>query len=279
MSTAKRKYTRGRTRATKRLSPVQGFATKQQVGSAFPVRLRKTPAQATLRLSKRALTAPLPRGWINDLRLFLTRSGKWRRHPIESREMFVMAPAAGVLAEPRAIGPVTKPLFASLGFANGMVVKGNEVHVDTNVCASLMLGSLRPGDPFCGTFLCVPLAAHWPVDPGDGYFGCMGFSVSGESDWTPCNGSYYGPCDGAYSGPCETLVGPEPCNGDYQCGFMCGPDQYSGPGVGPSFDDLWDHPFVQGLRAYFNVASAEDLQADVGYFVGRNLYDASAVRK
>ena len=187
--------------------------------------------------------------------------------------------AGEVLAEPRAIGPVTKPLFASLGFANGMVVKGNEVHVDTNVCASLTLGSLRPGDPFCGTFLCVPLAAHWPVDPGDGYFGCMGFSVSGESDWTPCNGSYYGPCDGAYSGPCETLVGPEPCNGDYQCGFMCGHDQYSGPGVGPSIDDLWDHPFVQGLRAYFNVTSAEDLQADVGYFVGRNLYDASAVRK
>jgi hypothetical protein len=42
-------------------------------------------------------------------------------------------------------------------------------------------------------------------------------------------------------------------------------------------ESYWNDPFVQELRQYFGIDSTEDLALAVSHYVGRNMYDASAL--
>jgi hypothetical protein len=108
-----------------------GFASKSQILKALPdMRKKDNPV---IKLSSEALTAPLPDGWLSDVRDFLTRKGKWAAHPIISMEHFVSIPAVGVLVDriPKVIGDFKKPVLASLGFGR---MSFNTFECQSNTC-------------------------------------------------------------------------------------------------------------------------------------------------
>ena len=206
------------------------------------------PVKPTLRLTPEALSTPLPDGLLSEIRQFLTRSEKWKNHPVASFEHFVIAPAPGVI-QPRVIGPHTKPVFTSLGFGD-MTIRD-----EMGACGSHTCGVLNRDLNFKSQF--------------DEFFN--GFI----HNWTPCDGEKnYGDCNGTYSSPCDD----QQCNDDGY--FTCSPEQYStcsevNENLG--FSEFWDHPFVVELRDYFQVDSVENLSTAVQEFIGRNMYDDSAI--
>lgn len=237
------------------------FSTIVKSGFYF-FRLGKRPVKASLQLSQKALKTPLPEGWISTFREFVTRNGKWEGHSVRSLEHFMMSPAPGVIDEPRVIGPTTKPVFTSVGFGD-LTIKDGTIQCGTAMCEAQ---DLHPGPgvgQICSALFCVVLQSHPGFDPS-GDFWCLSHSIGFCPEIRdPCITYCGGLCPPHYRDPCVEYCGGE------------GPDDYV-----PLPDDIqahWNHPFVQELRAYFGVSSVEKLGRAIAHFMGRNLYDNSAL--
>ncbi|OEU61477.1 MAG: hypothetical protein BBJ57_08510 [Desulfobacterales bacterium PC51MH44] len=210
-----------------------GFKSKDQIFKALSPQIgdMKVMVKPTLKLSKKALETPLPPGWLNDIREFLTRTGKWKGHPTRSIEHFIITPAPGVIAEPRVVGDIKEPVFASLGFGD-MIFKGDQLIFTSNICpVQKIIDSITIGG-HCYAFICLELDDCHTYDDSDCDFDC--------SKYTSCG----------------TKTKEE---------------------VVPDIQAHWNHPFVQELRDYFGVSSVETLTSSVENYIGRNMYDASAL--
>ena len=205
------------------------------------LRMGLRPVKATLKLSPEALNTPLPPGWLNNIREFLTRTGKWKEHPIHSIEHVIITPAPGVVDE------IPRPVIITPGFGE-INFKPDLWECPKNVCPALDLTGLISGGLHCYVFLC------WEVD-------CSYYDPSG------C----YFQCDfgGCKHGQCPDL--------EDECPGLCGEyDEEEGFHAIPEFEAYWDHPFVKELRNYFGVDSVDKLFNDVKHYIGRNMYDESA---
>ena len=210
-----------------------GFKSKDQIFKALSPQIgdMKVMVKPTLKLSKKALETPLPPGWLSNIREFLTRTGKWKGHPVRSIEHFIITPAPGVIAEPRVVGDIKEPAFASLGFGE-IIFKEDQLIFTSNICTVQdVIGSIS-NTAHCYAFICLDFGDCPNYDDSDCDFDCAIY---------------------------------------YDCGIK------TKDVVVPDFQAHWNHPFVQELRDYFEVSSVETLTSSVGNYIGRNMYDASAL--
>lgn len=225
----------------------------------FPV-LRK-PVKPTLHLSKAALETPLPEGFLRNIRDFLTRSGPWKGHPIDSVEAFMVIPAPGVSIQnplPSVIG-IDEPVFTSLGF--GMEgIKDGVVKYTRGICET------HNSDAQCDAYMCITQATKSVKRRR---------SQSAESE-VPAT---------CYDNHCtEHICGTNSCSSQrcdtqtcifLDCKIHSCPIQNS-IAFTSELETNWQHPFVQELGRYFGVDMSDKLAAAVMHYIGRNMFDESA---
>jgi hypothetical protein len=214
----------------------------------------------TLRLSKDALETPLPEGTVRDIRDFLTRSGPWKGHPIDSVEAFMAIPAPGVSIQnpvPAVIG-IDEPVFTSLGF--GMEgIKDGVVKYTRGICETHNSGAQ------CETYMCMTQVAKSRV-------------TRRQNTEAPDIGT-------CFDSHCKSnMCGINSCSSQLcstqRCIFHdCSTHQCSEQtslGFTSELETHWDHPFVQELGRYFGVNMSDKLASAVMHYVGRNMFDESA---
>lgn len=114
------------------------------------------PAGArTIKLSAAAVQSPLPeKSWVSFFRNFMTRSGSWRGHPVEARQL---ARREGRIA---VLGPERVPVDQALGIGNIRDAGGGGIACTTNVCdaqgvvARSSCASLSCGKNSCADLQC-----------------------------------------------------------------------------------------------------------------------------
>jgi hypothetical protein len=220
----------------------------------------RTHVKPTLRLSKAALETPLPEGAVRDFRDFLTRSGRWKGHPVDSVEAFMAIPAPGVSIQnpvPSVIG-IDEPVFTSLGF--GMEgIKDGVAKYTRGICET------HNSDAQCETYMCMTQATKIRVTRRQ----------SAEA-------AEAGTC---WASHCKSnMCGTNSCTSQLcsiqTCIFLsCSTHQcteQSDVAFPSELETHWNHPFVQELGRYFGVNMPDKLASAVMHYVGRNMYDESA---
>jgi hypothetical protein len=224
------------------------------------VKVWRKQVKPTLHLSKAALETPLPKGLLHDIRDFLTRSGRWKGHTLDSAEVFMAIPAPGVNTQdplPEVIGP-DEPVFTSLGF--GMEgIKHGVVEYSRGIC------EIHDSDSRCDTYMCITQTSKQVVKPRQ--------SAETVNPQT------------CYSSHCkENSCGINSCSSQlcstqscilHDCStHMC--SEQTSVAFTSELEIHWHHPFVQELVRYFRLDITEKLAAEVMHYVGRNMYDESA---
>ena len=225
------------------------------------------PVRPTLHLSKEALETPLPEGLLRDIRDFLTRSGPWKDHPVDSVEVFMAIPAPGVSVQnplPSVVG-IDKPVFTSLGFGMEGITDG-VARYTTGVCEVLN------NDANCDTLICItqttqPVTGRVPMMKDDS-----------EVISAACYDNYCGQND-CFTDNCSSQkCGGQSCRDHFCADHFCGTKK-SRVAFSSELETHWQHPFVQELGRYFRIDMLDDLAAAVKQYVGRNMFDGSAQRK
>jgi len=224
------------------------------------VKFWRKPVKPTLRLSKAALETPLPEGILRDIRDFLTRSGRWKGHPIDSVEAFMAIPAPGVSIQnplPSVIG-FDEPVFTSLGF--GMAgIKDGVVKYSSGIC------EIHDSYSQCDTYMCITQATKpvvmrrlsaEPVDPQTCY-----------ASHCKTNNCGINSCSSQLCSTQKCIL--HDCT-THQC------SEQSSLAFTSELETHWNHPFVQELGRYFGVDMKDDLATAVMHYVGRNMFDESA---
>jgi len=224
------------------------------------LRLRPKSVRPGLRLSKAALEAPLPEGPLRDIRDFLTRSGRWAGHPIDSVEAFIAIPAIGVSMKdpvPEAIG-LKEPVFTSVGFGMAGFEDG-AVQYSQGVCEA------HTSDSQCDTYMCITHATK----PG-----VTRRPATESIDEETC-----------YDTHCKkNMCGINSCSsqacGEQRCIFhdcsnhLC--SEQNSIALSAELKTHWKHPFVKELGRYFKLDMGDRLAKAVMHYVGRNMFDESA---
>lgn len=237
---------------------------KSKFWRSFSLRNLCKPVKPNLRLSKEAMETPLPEGLLSDIRDFLSRSGVWENHPIDSVETFMAIPAPGVSMEkpvPSVIG-IDEPVFTSLGF--GMEgVKNGVAKYTSGVCETLN------GDTHCDNYICVTNVT--PVvkgrNPNDTN---SKLSVTAAT----CFDSFCGIND-CFKNDCSSQKCNDHWCDDHSCSeHACG--KQSSIFISSELDDNWEHPFVKELAQYFGIDMQDRLASAVKHYVGRNMFNNTA---
>jgi hypothetical protein len=132
-----------------------GFKSKRDLIKALKVPDIMRKVSPTLKLSSEALDTPLPKGFLSDLRDFLTRSGKYEGLSISPVEHFLCYPATGVMIEqpvPRAIGP-NEPFFVSMGIGD-IHFFGDSIDCYAHGCSTFDIGMGKSDFKCKGIFIC-----------------------------------------------------------------------------------------------------------------------------
>jgi len=223
------------------------------------IKFWRKPVKPTLHLSKTALETPLPDGFLQDIRDFLTRRGRWKGHTIDSLELFMAVPAPGVSIRdplPEVIG-FDEPVFTSVGF--GMEgVKGGVVAYSKGIC------EIHDSGAKCDNYLCITQAAKHVAAQRQ-----VTESIDIETCyWSYCKANTCG-INSCSSQSCST----QKCIMHDCSNHSC--SEQTSFAFTSELELHWNHPFVQELGRYFRVDMSEDLAAAVMHYVGRNLFDES----
>lgn len=92
-----------------------GFKSKTELRKSIRLPDMRKKVSPTLKLSREARNAPLPAGWLAQVRDYLTRSGNWQGRPLSSVEVYICAPAPGVILPNPDVG-FDRVMFRSIGF-------------------------------------------------------------------------------------------------------------------------------------------------------------------
>lgn len=219
------------------------------------------PVKPTLCLSKKAMENPLPEGLLSDIRDFLSRSGVWENHPIDSVETFMAIPAPGVRIKkpvPSVIG-IDEPVFTSLGF--GMEgVKDGVAKYTSGVCETLN------GDTHCDSYLCITnvTPAVKGRDPNE-------ISSKPAATAATCYDSFCGNND-CFENDCSSQkCGDQWCDVHSCSTHACG--KQSSTLITSELQENWEHPFVKELAQYFGIDMQDRLATAVKHYVGRNMFN------
>ncbi len=231
------------------------------------------PVRPSLHLSKKALETPLPKGLLSDIRDFLTRSGPWKDHPIDSVEVFMAIPAPGVSIQtplPSVVG-FDEPVFTSLGFGMEGITDGVTSYT-TGVCEVLK------NDASCDTLICITQTTQkgTRLVPSDDDQGLISLKTCYDSH---CKKNVCLDNDCKSQKCSAQTCGTHDCT-DHLCGTQnsCGivEDKATRFSIVSEFEEHWQHPFVQELNRYFGIDNLDDLAAATKEYIGRNMYDESA---
>jgi hypothetical protein len=225
------------------------------------LRLRPKQVRPGLRLSKAALETPLPKGILRDIRDFLTRSGRWTGHPIDSVEAFVAMPAIGVSMKdpvPEVIG-LREPVFTSVGFGMEGIQEG-VVQYSKGVCEA------HNSDSKCDTYVCIthatkPGVTRRPATEIAAPEACF----DSHCEDNTCHD------DRCSSQHCNILRCPS-----HSCTVNECNTQRTTVSLTAELEAQWKHPFVKELGRYFGVDMGDKLAKAVMHYVGRNMFDESA---
>ncbi len=219
-----------------------GFRSKKEMINALDVGDLRRKVTPTLELSKEALETPLTNPCLEGIREFLTRTGKWEGHPVLSAELFVCVPAPGVIVSksaPRVIGDIDEPVFRSLGFGD-ITYASEYAHCSMHACDIY--------DSQC-------LEHNSRED-------CRGYCTKQGCNKMNCDGHY---CD------------KENCANVNCKKETCGSQSCADQKFSSLLEAYMDHPFVRELSRYFDINVPDRLAEAVMRFVGKNMFDASAL--
>ncbi len=228
----------------------------------FPVR-NKPPVSPTLKLSSEALSQPFVQvqegTFLDTVRQILTRTDEWENMPTASHEIFSASPAPGV------VGGNETNVYTSLGFGN-INIEGDSVEISTGLCIRIR----------CEGLDCVV------------HIGCRGKVECSPNIVTTCGQDHCAvntitrvPDSGVSEGSLESSY---KCVNN-TCGVFDDSSQFSCDThvtfvdtAASEIEANINHPFVQELFEFFEISNPRQFFNAVEHYIGRNLYDDSAIQ-